>query len=185
MTTEEYAKEYLFREIREIETRNRLNVLPELSVYEKAIIYKYSEDGYEDLNENLRLSKGEKISNFGTLLEECLLKLPDYKDIVYRGNGLSDSDFEQYYSNYESKIPFREHCFFSTSKSRTVASEFNKGKHRVLFTILSKRGKDIENIAKYSSEKEVLFNRNTEFIVVDFRKLEENPNAYFITIKEI
>jgi hypothetical protein len=185
MTTEEYAKEYLFREIREIETTNRLNVLPELSVYEKAIIYKYSEDGYEDLNEKLRLSKGEKISIFGILLEECLLKLPDYKDIVYRGNGLSQPEFDQYYSNYESKLPFREHCFFSTSKSKAAASEFNRGKYRVLFTILSKTGKEIESIAKYSSEREVLFNRNTEFKVIYFRKLEGNLNSYFITIKEI
>ena len=52
MTTEQYAKKYLFREIKEIEISNRLNVLTELTVYEKALILKYSEDGYEDLNEN-------------------------------------------------------------------------------------------------------------------------------------
>lgn len=79
MTTEEYAKEYLFREIKEIETSNRLNVLTGLSVYEKAVILKYSVDGYEDLNEKLRLSKGENISVFGMLLDECLSKLPDYQ----------------------------------------------------------------------------------------------------------
>jgi hypothetical protein len=59
MTTEEYAKEYLTREIQEIENSNRLNVLTDLTVYEKAIIYKYSEDGYLDLNERLRVSEGK------------------------------------------------------------------------------------------------------------------------------
>ena len=38
---EKHARVHLNREINEIETSNRKFELPELSVYEKAIIYKY------------------------------------------------------------------------------------------------------------------------------------------------
>jgi hypothetical protein len=56
MTTEKYAKKHLSREIQLIESSGeRLNALPELTVYEKAIIFKYSEDGYLDLNEKLTI----------------------------------------------------------------------------------------------------------------------------------
>jgi hypothetical protein len=79
MTTEKYAKKHLSREIQLIESsEERLNASPELTVYEKAIIFKYSEDGYLDLNERLRLSEGKDISDFGIFLDECLSKLPDY-----------------------------------------------------------------------------------------------------------
>ena len=111
MTTEEYAKEYLFREIKEIENSHRLNVLTELTVYEKAIIYKYSEDGYLDLNEKLRLSEGKDISVFGVLLDECLSKLPDYQGITYRGESLTDLELERYRFAFNNNMPLRQHFF--------------------------------------------------------------------------
>ena len=116
MTTEDYAKEHLFREIKEIENSNRLNVLTELSVYEKAIIYKYSEDGYEDLNEKLRLSEGKDISTFGLFLDECLEKLPDYQGRVYRGVDLNKHDLNRYLKAFQGDIPVKESFFISTSE---------------------------------------------------------------------
>ena len=59
MTVEEYANKYLENELKIIEGSNRKIVLPELTIFEKAIIYKYSEDGYQDLNEKLRISNGQ------------------------------------------------------------------------------------------------------------------------------
>ena len=58
MTVEEYATTYLENEIRIIENSYGKNVLTQLNVFEKAIIYKYTEDGFDDLNESLRISKG-------------------------------------------------------------------------------------------------------------------------------
>ena len=163
MTIEEYAKEYLFREIKEIENSNRLNVLTELSVYEKAIILKYSIDGYEDLNENLRLSGGEKISLFGTFLDECLEKLPHYQGRVYRGVDLSKYDLNKYLKAFESDIPIKEPFFISTSESQLTSRMFGKN---VQFQIISKTGKSIKEIAKFE-EKEVLFRYNTFFEILD------------------
>lgn len=46
MTAEEYANNYLENELKIIENSERKIVLPELTIFEKAIIYKYSDDGY-------------------------------------------------------------------------------------------------------------------------------------------
>ena len=184
MTTEKYAKEYLFREIKEIEKSHRLNVLTELTVYEKAIIYKYSEDGYLDLNEKLRLSEGKDISIFGLLLDECLSKLADYQDVVYRGVEMSYNELDKYRLAFDDKITITEHFFLSTSESKAKAYEWSKGNYKVLFRILSKRGKSIESVTKYKVEKEILFRYNSDFIVDNFT-FDENNNVYFITKTEI
>ena len=184
MTTEDYAKEYLFREIKEIENSHRLNVLTELIVYEKAIIYKYSEDGYLDLNEKLRLSEGKDISVFGLLLDECLSKLPDYQEIVFRGVEMTYNELDKYRLAFINKTSVTEHFFLSTSESKAKAYEWSKGNCRVLFRILSKRGKSIESATKYKIEKEVLFRYNSDFIVDNFT-FDENNNVYFITKTEI
>jgi hypothetical protein len=184
MTTETYAKEYLFREIQEIENSNRLNVLPALTVYEKAIIYKYSEDGYLDLNERLRISEGKDISSFGLLLDECLSKLPDYQGIVYRGVEMTYNELDKYRLAFIEERGVTEHFFLSTSESKEKAYEWCKGRYRVLFRILSKRGKLIKSIAKYEVEREVLFRYNSNFAVDNFI-FHENNDIYFITITEL
>lgn len=181
MTTEEYAQKYLSREIQLIESNEeRLNALPELTVHEKAIIFKYSEDGYEDLNERLRLSEGKDISDFGLLLDECLSKLPDYQNVVYRGEGLTDLELDKYYSAFRHDEPLREHYFGSSSKSRMKAYEWCREKNRVLFEIFGLNGKAIEYVSKYPVEKEVLFRYNSDFGVDDFT-FDEERNLYLIT----
>ncbi len=185
MTTKKYAKEYLYREIREIENNIDLNAIPDLTVYEKAIIFKYSEDGYEDLNEKLRLSKGRDISDFGILLNECLSKLPDYQGIVYRGDEISKLEFDKYVLCYENVIPYHEFSFFSTSKSKSKAYERCKGRgYRILFKILSKKGKDIERFSKYKTDREVLLQINSIFNVDLIEKVERETNFYRITLTE-
>ena len=184
MTTEEYAKEHLFREIKEIENSNRLNVLTELTVYEKAIIYKYSEDGYLDLNEKLRLSEGEDISIFGLILDECLRKLPDYQDVVYRGESLTDFELETYRLAFNNNELVRKYFFASSSESRSKAYEWCNKKNRVLLEIFSFSGKAIELVSKYPAEKEILFRYNSDFWVDDFI-FDEEKNLYLITKIEI
>lgn len=185
MTTEEYAKKHLFREIQEIENSNRLNVLTELSIYEKAIILKYSEDGYLDLNEKLLLSEGENISIFGLILDECLEKLPDYQDVVYRGDSLTMFEINQYNHRFVNQEYYEEYFFFSSSKSKNKAYEYakpHKNEFSVIFIIFSKRGKDISSLAKYEIEREILFRYNSRFNVIN---IEERENVYFIILKEI
>ncbi len=74
MTLEEYANEYLEKEIRIVERFN--NVYPFLTVHEKAIIYRYTDDGFQSLNEQLIISKGKNISEFVIHLNSLLDNIP-------------------------------------------------------------------------------------------------------------
>jgi hypothetical protein len=184
MTTEKYANEYLYREIREIENNIGLNAIPDLTVYEKAIIFKYSDDGYEDLNERLRLSERKDISDFGILLDECLSKLSDYRGIVFRGVEMTYNELDKYRLAFINKKSVTEHFFLSTSESKAKAYEWSRGNYKVLFRILSKIGKVVESVTKYKTEKEILFRYDSDFIVDNFT-FDENNNIYFITKTEI
>lgn len=64
-----------------------------LSTHEKTLVFKYSLDAYEDLNESLRAGKE---SEFELYLNYVLEKLPNVKDVVYRGCVLSKAQIERY-----------------------------------------------------------------------------------------
>lgn len=181
---ERYAKDYLQQEIREIEISERNNELPQLSLYEKAVIYKYSEDGYEGVNELLRTYKGSKSTNFGIAVDYCLSKLNSFSGLVYRCVELTPFELKQYAHAYQTGKPIKEFAFISTSKSRLIAMGYNKN---TLFVILSKTGKEIEKIAKFgihnpSNEKEVLFKAGRSFNVVGITK---EGKQTLITMREI
>ena len=163
MTVEEYATTYLKNEIRIIENSHRKDVLTELTVFEKAIIYKYTEDGYDDLNEKLRASKGKNITPFGTLLIECLNKLPNFDEIAYRGVNLTLAEFQKYNDALENGEIITEFSFISSSNSLYVGNAYGE----VLFKIFSQKGKKVEQVSKYPNEKEVIFRCNSKFRVFE------------------
>ncbi len=145
-----------------------------LTDYEKAIIYKYTNDGYESLNFSLRASSGDNHSELGVYLERTLRKLPAYSGIVYRAANLSRIDLTQYYVAFEDKQALIEPTFLSTTKSRTIAKEF---RGNCTFRIVSKTGREIEKIAKFGlynaqNEQEVLFTVNTRFEVLTIEKID-------------
>ena len=181
MTTEKYAKKHLSREIQLIESSDeRMNTLPELTVYEKAIIFKYSEDGYLDLNERLRLSEGKDISDFGILLDECLSKLPDYQGIVFRGVNFPKYIIDKYIAKLADEEKVIDNAFLSTSLKANEAYKYG----RTILQIFSKTGKDIGSISKYQNEKEILFRYNITFEIIAVGFDKEN-NKYFISLEEL
>ncbi|MGV3684467.1 MAG: ADP-ribosyltransferase [Daejeonella sp.] len=170
MNVEEYAKKYLALEITEIEG-SRINDHHELSLYEKALIYKYSNDGYEDLNEYLRISKGEN-NDYGKLLNKCLNKLPNFEGLVYRCVNLTAAEVQIYIDAENQNKVVTEHPFVSTSKSELTANAYGRN---VKFVIYSKTGKEIEKFAKFGlhnphNEKEVLFKSGRSFNVLEVTK---------------
>ena len=182
--TEKYSKKHLAREVSEIERSGRIGEYPNLSVYEKALIFKYSYDGYEELNEHLRVQEGNNTTEFGILLDHCLTKLPNFEGLVYRGANLTRNELKKYKDGAESGTPIIEPTFVSTSKSRLIAMQFGAN---ILFRIYSRKGKEIEKIAKFGkynppNEKEVLFRPNSSFRVLDER---EQGNYTLITMEEI
>lgn len=58
-----YVRENLSTELIDISMSNRTGYETGLTIYEKAIIYHYTDYGYESLNQQLR--SGESISKFG------------------------------------------------------------------------------------------------------------------------
>ena len=179
---EKYVKNNLSQELSEIKNSNRNNYNNELNEFEKAVIYHYTEDGYESLNEALR--NGNQISDFGQYLNYSLNKLPDYKLLCYRTIRCNKNQLKKYYDAFKNNTTIIEKSFLSCSKSRVLSLYFSESP---LFIIKSKKGKDIEKIAKFGidtgqNEKEILFRSNSRFKVLDI--IEENSKIV-ITLEEV
>lgn len=182
-SVETYAKSNLTNEINIIENTNRKNEHPNLTTYEKAVIYKYSDDGYKKINEDLRISKGKTFNDFATHLNNALKKIPNFEGLVYRKVYLTDDEIDRYKIKLKNKKPLKEYSFISTTKSRLIAMNF-EGKTdyepNCLFRIQTRTGKEIDKIAKFD-EKEVLNKPNTNFNVLEIKK---ELNYFLITLEE-
>jgi hypothetical protein len=177
-----FVKNRLTRELEAINNSNRKSYCEELDEFEKAIIYYYTEEGYESLNETLR--NGEPITELGEFLNYSLSKLPDYRLLCYRTMICSKLELKKYYKAFNDNSIVLESSFLSCSKSKLLSLQFSESP---LFVIKSKRGKEIEKIAKFGidsgqNEKEVLFRSNSSFKVLDIK--EEN-NKIVITLEEV
>ena len=166
---EKHARVHLNREINEIETSNRKLELPELSVYEKAIIYKYSNDGYDSVNEKLRISEGKETIELGKLLRRVINKLPSYVGLVYRGANLTSIEIRRYEKALKLNNGIKEFSFLSCTHSRLIAMAF---RGNVFFRIFSKTGKSVDKVTKFgfhgnSNEKEVIIVPNRNFNVLE------------------
>ena len=158
--------------------------MPTLTVYERSIIYKYSEDGYEYVNETLRKSSGASITEFGKVLNSSLSKLENYEGLVFRGVELNPSELQQYIDAMAKNEVIVENAFISATKSQLTAFSFGRNAR---FIIYSKTGKEIEKIAKFGkhhpqNEKEVLFKSGRSFTVLDVTK---EQNYTLITMEEL
>lgn len=179
---QKYVDRSLSQELNEVVNSYRKNELLDLSNYEKAIIYKYSDDGFEALNEALR--ENHTMPTLGRHLVHVLNKLPDYRLLCYRAVELSTAKLEKYYEAFEKGIVITERSFLSCSKSKSIALAFCSSP---LFIILSRQGKDIEKIAKFGinsgqNEGEILFKPNTKFNVL---KITEEKSRIAITLEEV
>ena len=67
-----FVKENLSQELNIIKNSNRNEHCLELNEYEKAIIYHYTDYGYESINESLRISrKPIKMADFLNFISQC------------------------------------------------------------------------------------------------------------------
>jgi len=180
-----YVERYLQNELLAVQNSLRVNELNNLSIYEKATIYKYTNDGYESLNENLRATKGINNNLYGTFLEQTLKKLRNYVGVVYRGVFLYPDEIQRYSSALSDNVLINEYSFLSTSSMVSIANQVPG--MNCLFVIFSKTGKEIEKIAKFGlhnppNEHEVLFPPNIEFKVLG---ITTEPSYTLITLEEV
>jgi hypothetical protein len=71
MSVERYAKRYLTDEVKNIAGSYRNNSLAQLTLYEKAVIYKYTNNGYEGINQALCDSKGTVVLPLAYYFKYC------------------------------------------------------------------------------------------------------------------
>lgn len=184
MTAKSYSQKYLKQECLEIRSSAKFEFHPELTLFEKALIYKYSVDGYLEINQRLRIKEGKNTTTFGKLLTEALGKLRNYTSLVYRKVQLTKSQQMIYKKSFANDLRVKEPAFSSTTKVKEIAMLFPGN---TLFIINSKTGKDIEKIAKFGyqniyNEYEVLFLPNREFEVLEID--ESIKNLLIITMEE-
>jgi hypothetical protein len=183
ITIENYINEHLSKEFDEVKAKIPPYESQILTDHEKTLIYHYTGGGY---NVNEKLLDG-KTDVYAKLLSIALSKLPDYKNIVYRGVFLSQSSVKAYKNSFADKAILHYPAFMSTTKKRTIAGYFPGINHNCLMEIISKKGKDIEGVSKFGkhasqNEYEVLFNNNSKFRILDL----QNDNCFYsIKMEEI
>lgn len=173
-----FAQKHLQSEIEIILQSERNNALPELTLEEKAIIYKYTDDGHF-VNESLYESKGTKVSEYAKYLDYCLSKLPNFEGITFRGSDLESFEIEKYQKALDEKMTITEHGFISASRIKKQANQYRR---TALFEIFSKNGKLIEKVSKFVNEQEVIFRKNSKFRVLGIEKID---SYVYITLREI
>lgn len=163
-----FAQNHLSDEIKEVTSSTRKSAFKNLSNEQRAIIYKYTDDGYKAINQVLRESKGKNLDEFGKHLNSSLNKLPKFEGLIYRGVLLSKASLQRYLKAHEVGELIEEHCFVSCSKSRTIAMTHGN----TLFRIFSRTGRDVELLSKYGTfgdinEKEVILKPNRKFRILE------------------
>jgi RHS repeat-associated protein len=138
-----------------------------LSIEEEAIVRHYTGPSHTDINNALK--EGQQLSSelteYKTLLNSALNKLPNYVDDVFRGLGKVESEIAKGW-NVGQKI--NDPTFVSSSKFAEVAEDFMLSKQGdVRLVIQSKTGKVVEAASAKPLEAEVLFKTDRQFEVVN------------------
>jgi len=181
-TLKEYVEKRLSSELEIIQRKRSRKPLQELNIYEETLIYYYTIDGYEKLNEDLREGKENSYEIF---LNAALDKLSDYVGIVYRGIELTKNQIESLKIAEIENKEITEQAFVSSSKSLLIAKQYSRANTEV--SIISKTGKEIEKYSFYGvdnpqNEQEVLFKSKTKFSVLG---VDESEDITKIVLEEI
>lgn len=152
---------------------------------EIAVIYAYTEDIYEPLNERLRRNLGQLDTEFGKELDNILTKLPNFEGICFRGTSLNHTSLTIYEDALNEGRIITEYGLMSTSTKELRAKEFmrtSKNGYLVLFSVISKQGKNIGKYSLYENEGEVLFRANSQFETLN---IDKSNDFITITLNEI
>ena len=158
---------------------------------------------YQMINHALRLLEADNIVNVGFLISdihrqieqlhnEQLSQFHEQSFIVYRGQGLSVTDFEKLKKNKGGLMSFNS--FLSTSKERSVALLFadsvtsNTNMVGILFTmtidskITSMPFSNIDNLSNFEQEVEVLFSMHTVFRIDHINCIDNDGRIYEVQL---
>jgi tetratricopeptide (TPR) repeat protein len=159
---------------------------------------------YQMLNQALRTSEGDTIINMGFFMSDLHQQLQQLHQkqvdsyqgksfIVYRGQGLSYSDFEKLQKTKRGLMSFNN--FLSTSKNRDVSLRFAKSASTktnmvgILFemsidsSVSSAPFAFIQEFSYFKKEEEILFSMHTVFRVDEISKIDNTNSLYQVNLK--
>lgn len=130
---------------------------------ELVAIRDYTADGYNLLNQALWSQDHTQLRKYAPYIEAAksgLKRLPDFKGTVYRWTHLAP----EILANYRPGTHVTERAFTSATAATYCTYSGN-----VNFVINSRHGKDVSQIAKVTTEREVLFPPGTKFKILNIR----------------
>jgi len=138
---------------------------------ESELIYSYTENLYRTLNRRLREGAKDKYTKFvRDKLNVALNKAPVFEGDVWRAIDV-EQPFEFIMNMTKNEI-IRFDTFVSSSKNAIRAINWTEDKSRVLFRIVSKKGRYLDEISGNKGESEVLFKAGTKFKVKGVKELK-------------
>jgi hypothetical protein len=168
----DYLIQYCSVGWRVVQSGRRAKAFPHLDIIDKAVIYHYSDEGYEALNRQLHASSGNNNTLFGQGLAAALAKLPAYVGLVSSGVFLQPAQLHYYRARAQDGQPVSWPAFLSASQKDTIARQYlYSSEKNCLFVIQSRTGRPIAELSKYGvdgqNEYEVLFVPHTRFEVLE------------------
>lgn len=172
---------------------------------EKIDIADYAGQNYATLNKYMRdgtfrgiKPTAEQLKLFNDQIKNVsngISVLPSYKGEVYRGTGFSNDasgidKFNNFLSMHKEGNIVTYKSFTSSSLSKDIAFGSFTGETSVAnfnFYIKSKNGKAIWEISPIKSEQEVLFDRNSNFLVKSIKEIKGKTTGktYNVILEEI
>jgi hypothetical protein len=167
--TEKYVRRYLKDELSKVKSSPIATLRNGLDIYDKTLIYHYTESGYLPINRSLRRSHGKFGTKASSLLNGVLDKLPDWRGLAYRNTRLTDKQVKRYRSSLEKGYAITEWSFVSSSRSPGKARYYPNSNTE--FQIFSRHGKVVEEcscLGKYTppNEEEIVFQPGHSFQVL-------------------
>lgn len=160
--------------------QNALKINNRIRPAETLCINNYTNDFYYEINQYLiagREPRNEFYEKYIKVTNGGLDKLEAYKGNVFRGADLNWEQTQRYIDAFESKKPYTEKHFLSTSKAENRAFERNTS-----YAIKSKNGKIIEKLSAFEHEEEVLFRAGTKFKILN---IENRDGITHIEMEEL
>jgi len=154
-----------------------LNPIDEIWEIESWVIRAYTESNFSKLNSSLRKNSiSELNTEFSNILSDSISKLPKFKWKTYRWTTIRKEIFDKMKKWEE----LQDKWFWSSTKLEKEARTFIwyksnaaanlQDRTNVIFEIKSKNWREIETVSFFPDEKEVLFNKNTKFIINDIQR---------------
>ena len=171
----------------------------------KSAIWWYTREcfTYQMLNRALRTLEGDTIIKMGFFMRDLHLQIEDlYRQqtsdcpekcfVIYRGQGLSNIDFEKMKKTKGGLMSFNS--FLSTSRDRSVSLRFAKNtliktntigilfKMSIDTSISSTPFAAIQNVSYFHHEEEILFSMHTVFRIGEMKKLDNSGLLYQVDL---